>query len=109
MLDNTNNYQEILIAIVFNYLSDNLQSLKTNILNESFFIIDTHTELLFELVRLAFKVLQPNDFEEFIKMSETNKLAKDLLNVLDLIVNLFPKLPNNIVCKSLPILKVSIY
>jgi hypothetical protein len=106
LLESTKNASEPGIAVVFNYLSSNLQTLKSNILNESYFIIETHSELLYELIRIAYEVLQPNSFEQLILMTGTSKLATDLMTVLDFIVNLFPKLPANLVCKCSPILKV---
>ena len=107
LLENSKKFIDLFIKIIFNYLNNNLHLLRINLLNECYSVIDIHCDILFEIIKIAFDILKPNDFTDLMRKTEEHTLARDLISVLNLIVDFFPKLPPSVILISSPILKVN--
>ncbi len=84
---------------IFEYLSKNKTLLIDSLLNENSKVVENNSDILYQLISKAFE----KDKEGFIiatqKKDEAKPMYKNLINVLEILIAIFPKIPSKYVSK----------
>lgn len=96
------------LPIVFEYYNENLKLYLECILNDNPIIIQTHCEMLFQLISLAYNKNPKEFMRAAIRKTEEPilEIYSNIIKLIELTISLFPKMPNKYVSKVGPLLKL---
>lgn len=96
---------------IFKFLLENQKSLHDCIFNESHSIVQTHCELLFDVISKTYQS-DPKSFIESLyreKDVSASDLYENCARLIENLLNIFPKVNAKLVNRSIPILYVSYF
>ncbi len=97
------------LNIVFKFLLENQKSVHDCLFNETSSIVQTHCELLYEVINKTYQS-NPKNFLESLysdKTTSINDLYDNCARLVENLLNIFPKVNSKLINRTVPILYVN--